>query len=188
MAGRTAVSASRGLAQAQGGHLVLIESPLGGAAFELSLPLADGAAVAGVETFPAEAAAVRANDDGTRRAIVIDDEPEIAILVAEALRNAGFICDVASGGREGQAMISGRAGAYDAIVCDLRMPDMDGPALFSWLETHHPRLAARTLFVTGDALGPGAGRFLAQTSRPVLEKPFPPGDVVRLVGEFARPD
>jgi DNA-binding NarL/FixJ family response regulator len=70
-------------------------------------------------------------DSAFRRAIVIDDEPEIAVLVAEALRNAGFVCDVASGGREGQAMISARAGGYDAVVCDLRMPDMDGPALFS---------------------------------------------------------
>jgi nitrogen-specific signal transduction histidine kinase len=59
------LSVSRGLAQAQGGHLVLIESPLGGAAFELSLPLADGAAAAGGEAASGiESAAVRANGDG----------------------------------------------------------------------------------------------------------------------------
>jgi PAS domain S-box-containing protein len=180
------LSVSRGLAQAQGGHLTALPSPLGGAAFELSLPLSAGeAAQAG-----ADAAAAKAQTDmgDARRAIVIDDEPEIAILIAEALRHAGFVCDVAGGGREGQAMISARAGGYDAVVCDLRMPDMDGPALFNWIETNHPALADRTLFVTGDALGPGAGRFLAKTSRPVLEKPFPPADVVRLVGEFTRPD
>jgi PAS domain S-box-containing protein len=185
------LSVSRGLAQAQGGHLAMVPSPLAGAAFELSLPLAESAtAESGEAASPIGAGAkMPANGDSAfRRAIVIDDEPEIAVLVAEALRIAGFVCDVASGGREGQAMISGRAGGYDAVVCDLRMPDIDGPALFAWLETHHPRLAARTIFVTGDALGPGAGRFLARNSRPVLEKPFPPGDVVRLVGEFARRD
>lgn len=185
------LSVSRGLAQAQGGHLAMVPSPLGGAAFELSLPLAERATVESGEADSSVDgnATLQANvGGGSRRAIVIDDEPEIAVLVAEALRNAGFVCDVASGGREGQAMIMSRAGGYDAVVCDLRMPDMDGPALFAWLETHHPRLAARTLFVTGDALGPGAGRFLAQTSRPVLEKPFPPGDVVRLVGEFSPRD
>ena len=180
------LSVSRGLAQAQGGHLATLPSPLGGAAFELSLPLSVGAADA-VAEHP-NAKNPMAGIGAMRRAIVIDDEPEIAILVAEALRHAGFVCDVAGGGREGQAMISARAGGYDAVVCDLRMPDMDGPALFAWLETHHPLLASRTLFITGDALGPGAGRFLAQNSRPVLEKPFPPGDVVRLVGEFSKPD
>ncbi|HEX9568849.1 MAG TPA: response regulator, partial [Rhodospirillales bacterium] len=70
------------------------------------------------------------------------------------------------------------------IVCDLRMPDIDGPALFRWMEAHHPDLASRTLFVTGDALGPAAGRFLASSRRPVLEKPFPPAHLVRLVTEL----
>jgi two-component system NtrC family sensor kinase len=70
------------------------------------------------------------------------------------------------------------------VICDLRMPDLDGPALFRWLSSHHPRLAGRTIFVTGDALGPVAGRFLAECRRPVLEKPFSPADVVRLVGEI----
>jgi CheY-like chemotaxis protein len=69
------------------------------------------------------------------------------------------------------------------------MPDIDGPALFAWIEAHHPELALRTLFVTGDALGPVAGRFLAQSGRPVLEKPFVPADVARIVAGFApRPE
>jgi two-component system NtrC family sensor kinase len=96
---------------------------------------------------------------------------------------------VATGGREGQALIAANAGAYDAVICDLRMPDIDGPALFAWIEAHHPDLALRTLFVTGDALGPVAGRFLARSGRPVLEKPFVPADVARLVAGFsAGPD
>jgi two-component system NtrC family sensor kinase len=64
------------------------------------------------------------------------------------------------------------------------MPDVDGPTLFRWIESHHPELASRTLFVTGDALGPAAGRFLAGSRRPVLEKPFSPADLVRLVTEL----
>ena len=72
----------------------------------------------------------------------------------------------------------------DAVVCDLRMPDIDGPKLFRWISDHHPGLAERTLFVTGDALGPTAGRFLEKSGRPVLEKPFQPAEVARVIAGF----
>ena len=64
------------------------------------------------------------------------------------------------------------------------MPDMDGPALFHWIKTYHPALVDRIVFVTGDALGPAAGRFLAESGRPFLEKPFTPADVARLIAGF----
>jgi two-component system NtrC family sensor kinase len=184
------LSVSRGLAEAQGGTLALLPSPKGGAAFELSLPLAAGvtAEKAGMRVDRADGSptARRGKGNGREpRALVVDDEPEIAVLLAEALRKAGYACDVATGGREGQAMIAANPGGYDALVCDLRMPDIDGPRLFRWISAHHPALAERTVFVTGDALGPAAGRFLAKSRRPVLEKPFAPADVVRVVSGFS---
>jgi two-component system NtrC family sensor kinase len=163
-------------------------SPLGGAGFELTLPTVP------VATEPASTVRsenpIRLNGHALqpvekRRALIVDDEVEIGVLIAETLRNANYQCDVARSGREAQAKIAARAGAYDAVVCDLRMPDIDGPALFDWMGRHHPALTERTLFVTGDALGPAAGRFLAQCHRPVLEKPFAPADIVRLVGELS---
>jgi CheY-like chemotaxis protein len=47
----------------------------------------------------------------------------------------------------------------DLIVSDIRMPEMDGPALFAWLQSERPELAARVAFVTGDTLGVDAVRF-----------------------------
>lgn len=181
------LSVSRGLAEAHGGDLRLLDSLPDGAAFELSLP-----AAAGTENIAADRSANGADADLkqtgedrlTRRAIVVDDEAEIAVLLADALRRVGYKCDVATGGREAQAMIAANPGGYDAAICDLRMPDIDGPRLFRWMANHYPELAERTLFVTGDALGAAAGRFLAESRRPVLEKPFTPADVVRLVAGF----
>ena len=40
--------------------------------------------------------------------------------------------------------------SYDAVICDLRMPDLDGPALLRWMEKQHPALVERILFTTGD--------------------------------------
>ena len=111
--------------------------------------------------------------------LVVDDEAELAGLLARMLAALGFRCDLASTGREAQRLLSERD--YDAILCDLRMPDMDGQALYGWLEENRAHLCRRTAFVTGDALSRAAGGFLARSGRPVLDKPFVPEEVRRLV-------
>ena len=156
------LSVSRGLAESQGGCLELIESE-GGAAFALSLPVATDAHASVVTT--AEAAAEPANRS-KRRALIVDDETEIADLVAESLRRSGYDCDLAANGREAQPLLLRHASAYHVVICDLRMPELDGPGLFRWIQANHPALAERVIFVTGDALGPVAGRFLAGCGRP----------------------
>ena len=178
------LSISRGLAEAQGGTLSLLDSE-SGAAFELSLPTVGRRESAAAAGHPVATASLDASPDRPR-AIVIDDEPEIALLLADAMEKAGYRCDVATGGSEGKAMIAADPLGYDAVICDLRMPDLDGPTLFRWLKAHHPALAERVLFVTGDALGPVSGRFLAESGRPVLEKPFTAAEVADVVEAFPR--
>lgn len=177
------LSISRGLAESQGGQLRLTGSVLGGAAFELILPL--------VSNDPPEAdeTSMRAGEVSSfsrkLRVLVVDDEVELARLIAEVLVKSGHQIDIAANGEDAKKLITVAEGAYDAAICDLRMPDMDGPALFRWLEANHPTLADRVIFVTGDALGPAAARFLAKAGRPFLEKPFTSAEVVRLIGSFA---
>jgi len=176
------LSISRGLAESQDGRLALTTSMLGGAAFELTLPIAsqDGSER---EENRVEQTAAPHRAVGGRRAIIVDDEIEIAKLIAESLARKGYRSDVVGSGLEAQALIAS-GGDYDAVICDLRMPDMDGPALFRWIKSYHPALADRVVFVTGDALGPAAGRFLAESGRPFLEKPFTPAEVARLIAGF----
>ena len=38
------------------------------------------------------------------------------------------------------------------ILCDIRMPDMDGPALWRALQTQHPHMLGHLAFITGDTL------------------------------------
>jgi len=61
---------------------------------------------------------------------------------------------------------------YDLIVSDLRMPDLDGPGFYRALVERHPQLVRKVIFVTGDALGEEAQKFLEQTSALTLSKPF----------------
>ena len=65
------------------------------------------------------------------------------------------------------------------------MARMDGLALFRRIKEVRPDLAKRFIIVTGDALSATVSSFLAETSRPYIEKPFIPADIVRLVAAIA---
>ena len=170
------LSFSQGLAEAHGGRLTLLRSRRG-ATFRLTLPVDPQQTLARVEPEPPEAAA-----RPLRRALVIDDEAEIAESLADFLSLEGFACDIAIGGPAAKARLV--HGDYDLVVSDLRMPDLDGPALYAFARTERPDLATRMGFATGDTLGAAAARFLAEVQRPVLEKPFMPEAVRRFLDQM----
>jgi PAS domain S-box-containing protein len=170
------LSFSQGLAEAHGGRLELVPSAKG-ACFRLTLPIDVGQTLPPVPAELPLAAAAPA-----RRALVIDDEAEIAEALADFLLVEGFTCDIAVGGADARARL--RAGDFDLIVSDIRMPDIDGPQLHAWMTTERPDLLDRVAFATGDTLGIAAARFLADVKRPVLEKPFTPEAVSRFLQQM----
>jgi two-component system response regulator HydG len=56
--------------------------------------------------------------------LVVDDHPEMARLVADQLQGAGFIVDLAAGGKEALQRL--RVEVPDLVITDLRMEDVDG--------------------------------------------------------------
>jgi DNA-binding response OmpR family regulator len=114
-----------------------------------------------------------------RRALVIDDERDIAETIAEMLTREGFAVEVATSGEKALAELRRRS--YDLVLSDVRMPDLDGPALLCRLQSEWPILAERLIFVTGDTLGLGAGSALDKLGRPVIEKPITPDEIRRVV-------
>jgi hypothetical protein len=65
---------------------------------------------------------------------------------------------------------------------------MDGRALYQEIERLWPDQASRVVFVTGDTLTPALRDFAASCGRPVIEKPFAPSEVRRVVAETAGPE
>ena len=169
------LSFSQGLAEAHGGRLTLVPGGTG-ATFRLTLPIEEDLTLPAVEppTLPAPRP--------KRRALVIDDEGEIAESLADFLALEGYGCEIAVGGPAGKALLA--RSDWDLIVSDLRMPDLDGPALHAFVVAERPDLAPRMAFTTGDTLGTAAARFLAETQRPVLEKPFTPETVRRFLEQL----
>ncbi len=102
------------------------------------------------------------------RILVIDDEPMVGRAVARLLgRHA--VEQVTSGA---QALERVRAGpAYQAIVCDLMMPDMTGMELHERLAGEAPDAARRMIFLTGGAFTERARAFVDRGGVRVLEKP-----------------
>lgn len=128
---------------------------------------------------PERAAATRAATPA--RVLVVDDEPDIASMIAELLRNDGHEVVVCADA----AMVpeAARRGGVDLVVSDIRMPGLDGPGLHEALARLVPGMERRILFVTGDTLAPEIGRFIAETSAPVIEKPIDPQAFRRVVAE-----
>jgi CheY-like chemotaxis protein len=79
-----------------------------------------------------------------------------------------------------------RGEAFDAIVCDLQMPDLGGVDVYEWLTNHRTDLASRILFITGGAFTERSRAFLDRVQRPYVLKPFDlqqlQAEVVRLIG------
>ena len=111
------------------------------------------------------------------RVLVVEDEPALAVAVSEALSDAGFTVDRAGDGEEGLTRLT--EARYDLIVCDLKMPRIDGMQFYRAMAAATPTLARRVIFVTGDVAGTEAERFLEETGCRWLSKPFRLGDLLR---------
>ena len=111
------------------------------------------------------------------RVLVVEDEPALAAAVGEALEDAGFTVDRAGDGEEGLTRLA--ESNYDLIVCDLKMPRIDGMQFYRAMAAATPALARRVIFVTGDVAGTDAERFLSETGCRWLSKPFRLGDLLR---------
>jgi two-component system, cell cycle sensor histidine kinase and response regulator CckA len=154
--------------------------PGAGASFFVALPIGDGPMKPALEKEPLTA------DIGAGAVVlVVEDEAALGAAVAESLGDAGFVVDRAGNGEEAIGRV--RARAYDLIICDLKMPRVDGMQFYRMLERDHPEAARRILFVTGDVAGTDAERFLEETGCRWLAKPFRLRDLLRTAQEILRP-
>ena len=80
-----------------------------------------------------------------------------------------------------EAALGASSCEYDVILTDIRMPDLDGMALFQEVKRIWPERAGRVVFVTGDTLSAQLRDFADAGHCLVIEKPFAPSDVRRII-------
>jgi CheY-like chemotaxis protein len=114
-----------------------------------------------------------------RKILLIDDETSFVRGLARLLHRDGYIVHTAENGQQALAQL--RTQRYDVILCDLRMPALDGPTLYTIVQQQLPALCQRMIFVTGDTLSVESSEFLAQCGQPCLYKPCTAADVRRAI-------
>ena len=164
------------IVQEHGGQIRVASTPESGASFFVSFPAAAGARRP--SPTPAQTPPPTAAGSGAA-VLVIEDEPALAAAVAEALRDAGYRVECAADGEEALERLAGAV--FDLVICDLKMPRLDGPSFYRVLSERRPALARRVIFVTGDVAGTDTERFLTETGCRWLPKPFRLNDLLRVV-------
>jgi CheY-like chemotaxis protein len=111
-----------------------------------------------------------------RRALVVDDDPGIRVLVSRILTRKGFNVDSARDGAEAIEMVLQHD--YKVITLDLMMPRIDGFAVVKYIAEHRPELLRNVIVVT--AFGAGALEKICPAVVRFVEKPF---DINALVAQ-----
>jgi two-component system cell cycle sensor histidine kinase/response regulator CckA len=120
-----------------------------------------------------------ASDGGSKRLLVVDDEPAALVITSRMLQGAGFETLQAPSAREALRLLEQGDPVVDLVITDVVMPETDGRALGRLIAERYPGLpviymsayAAEDIFHRGSP-GPNL---------PFIRKPFPPELLIELV-------
>jgi PAS domain S-box-containing protein len=150
------------IVQAHGGTIHLDNAGAGGTICRIRLPVTE--ARPSIQGVDGEAAFLLAG-----RLMVVDDEPAIGRYVSEYLSGEGVQVTAVDSGREAEELLA-QGTPFDAVLTDLRMPDVSGDKLVAFIAENRPDLAGRVVMMTGDALGPEVST--SARGVPVVVKPL----------------
>lgn len=111
--------------------------------------------------------------------LLVEDDAPVRKIVQLALQSAGHEVVTAEDAREALEIVEKRPGAFDLLVTDVVMPNMNGPELAKILVTSYPGL--RILFMSGYTANqklPGED-LIARNG--FIQKPFVPADLLKQV-------
>jgi two-component system cell cycle sensor histidine kinase/response regulator CckA len=111
-----------------------------------------------------------------KRVLVVDDDLELTLIYQHLLEAYNYEVSTASDGILALKQVLHQD--VDAVLCDLRMPELEGDLFYGAVERAKPDLCRRFIFITGVADDPKYQPFLSQMKSPILRKPVPPAKLL----------
>lgn len=105
------------------------------------------------------------------RILVVEDEPSIRLFYERFFVPHGFYVRAVPRAEEAREIILSE-GEYDVLLLDVQMPGIGGRGLWRFIGENRPEYQSRTIFITGDILGPKTRELLDHAGCPYLFKPF----------------
>jgi CheY-like chemotaxis protein len=105
-----------------------------------------------------------------KTALVLEDNAAFADTLKDALESFGYRVTIVPTGAEGVQQIL--ASDFDAIVCDMVMPNFPGDMFYLAVQRARPHLCQRFIFITGHQDNPKIVQFIKQSGCVALWKPF----------------
>ena len=172
------LSLSYGLIKEHGGEITVTSTPGEGAMFTIVLPILDDA-------FPNTApyAAPHNAPLPAKNILIVDDEQNLAQMLSTILHSLGHQVEATTSGWEALKKIDTQD--YDAIICDLKMPEVDGRQIYHYMRASHPALVKRLILSSGDTVSEENQTFLQETGCLFLPKPFLLDELQRVIAQVS---
>jgi CheY-like chemotaxis protein len=121
------------------------------------------------------------------RLLLVDDAEDIRLIAALSLERVGNWTVVPAASGKAALKALEQEGPFDAVLLDVMMPSMDGPATLRQLRAHGLPIAVPVVFLTAKVQSSERQRLMSLGATGVIPKPFDPlklsDELTRLIGE-----
>lgn len=161
------------------GGTIQVSSKIGqGSRFEILLPQDTG-----LVTSAPRRRSLRVPTGERSRILLIDDDPLVRSGMRRRLRRHHDIVEAENGASALERIAAD--GEFDVILCDLMMPQLDGPAMYQEIAERAPHLRDRIVFVSGGAFTNRTKEFVSNAQAIVLEKPIATALLLGVINQIA---